>query len=45
VKLRRHPRPAAKSAVILALIVVLVFVLPQRAGRHPGEPIVAASGD
>lgn len=33
-------RPLA-SAVILALIVVLVFVLPQRAGRHPGEPIAA----
>jgi len=29
-------RPLA-SAVILALIVVLVFVLPQRPGRHPGQ--------
>jgi uncharacterized membrane-anchored protein len=37
-------RPLA-SAVILALIVVLVFVLPQRAGRHPGKPVAAASGD
>src|SRR5581483_7929568 len=27
-------RPLA-SAVILALIVVLVFILPQRPGRHP----------
>jgi uncharacterized membrane-anchored protein len=29
-------RPLA-SGVILAVIVVLVFVLPQRAGRHPGS--------
>src|SRR4029077_17300849 len=29
-------RPLA-SAIILALIVVLVLVLPQRAGRHPGQ--------
>jgi uncharacterized membrane-anchored protein len=29
-------RPLA-SAAILALIVVLVFVLPQKAGRHPGQ--------
>lgn len=29
-------RPLA-SAVILALIVVLIFVLPQRPGRHPGQ--------
>jgi uncharacterized membrane-anchored protein len=27
-------RPLA-SAVILALIIVLVFILPQRPGRHP----------
>lgn len=33
-------RPLA-SAVILALIIVLVFVLPQRAGRHPGSSAVA----
>ena len=33
-------RPLA-SAAILALIIVLVFVLPQRAGQHPGEPIAA----
>jgi uncharacterized membrane-anchored protein len=37
-------RPLA-SAVILALIIALVFVLPQRAGQHPGEPVAAASGD
>lgn len=29
-------RPLA-SAVILALIVVLIFILPQRPGRHPGQ--------
>ena len=29
-------RPLA-SAVIAVLIIVLVLVLPQRAGRHPGE--------
>jgi uncharacterized membrane-anchored protein len=33
-------RPLA-SGVILALIVVLVFVLPQRPGRHPGSSVVA----
>jgi uncharacterized membrane-anchored protein len=33
-------RPLA-SAVILALIIVLVFVLPQRPGRHPGSGGVA----
>jgi uncharacterized membrane-anchored protein len=33
-------RPLA-SAAILALIIVLVFVLPQRAGRHPGEAVAA----
>ena len=30
-------RPLA-SAVIAAVIVALVIVLPQRAGRHPGHP-------
>lgn len=30
-------RPLA-SGVILAFIVVLVFALPQRPGRHPGQP-------
>jgi uncharacterized membrane-anchored protein len=29
-------RPLA-SAVLAIFIVVCVFVLPQRAGRHPGE--------
>jgi uncharacterized membrane-anchored protein len=33
-------RPLA-SAVILALIIVLVFVLPQRPGRHPGSRVAA----
>jgi uncharacterized membrane-anchored protein len=33
-------RPLA-SAVILALIVVLVVVLPQRPGRHPGSGLAA----
>ncbi len=33
-------RPLA-SGVILALIVVLVFVLPQRPGRHPGSRVGA----
>ena len=33
-------RPLA-SAVILALIIVLIFVLPQRPGRHPGEARVS----
>jgi uncharacterized membrane-anchored protein len=32
-------RPLA-SAAILALIVVLIFVLPQRPGRHPGSTAV-----
>ena len=31
-------RPLA-SGVILALIIVLVFVLPQRPGRHPGSGV------
>ncbi len=35
-------RPAA-SAVIAALILLCLFILPQRAGRHPGAP--AAVGD
>lgn len=34
-------RPLA-SAVILALIIVLVFLLPQRAGQHPGHRTVPA---
>jgi uncharacterized membrane-anchored protein len=34
-------RPLA-SGIILALIVVLIIVLPQRAGRHPGVPSSAA---
>ena len=29
-------RPLA-SAVLAAVIIVLILVLPQRAGRHPGE--------
>jgi uncharacterized membrane-anchored protein len=33
-------RPLA-SAVIAAFIVVCLFILPQRAGRHPGTPNVA----
>jgi uncharacterized membrane-anchored protein len=33
-------RPLA-SGVILAVIVVLVLVLPQRAGRHPGSRAAA----
>jgi uncharacterized membrane-anchored protein len=36
-------RPLA-SAAILALIIVLVFVLPQRAGQHPGSGAAARSG-
>ena len=35
-------RPLA-SAVILALIIVLVFVLPQRPGRHPGDAVSSAA--
>src|SRR5579859_610242 len=35
-------RPLA-SAVILALIVALVFVLPQRPGRYPGETARSAA--
>lgn len=37
-------RPLA-SAAILALIIALVFVLPQRAGRHPGQAEAAAGSD
>jgi uncharacterized membrane-anchored protein len=33
-------RPLA-SAVILAVIVVLIVVLPQRPGRHPGSGVAA----
>jgi uncharacterized membrane-anchored protein len=33
-------RPLA-SAVIAAFIIVCLFVLPQRAGTHPGEPELA----
>jgi uncharacterized membrane-anchored protein len=36
-------RPLA-SAVILAAIIVLILVLPQRAGRHPDFGAVARSG-
>jgi uncharacterized membrane-anchored protein len=36
-------RPAA-SAVILTVIVVLVFVLPQRPGRHPGSSVASQPG-
>jgi uncharacterized membrane-anchored protein len=36
-------RPLA-SAAILAVIIVLVFVLPQRAGQHPGSGAAARSG-
>lgn len=36
-------RPLA-SAVMLALIVVLIHVLPQRPGRHPGQPAAQAPG-
>jgi uncharacterized membrane-anchored protein len=35
-------RPLA-SLMILVLIVVLVFVLPQRPGRHPGETVGATA--
>lgn len=35
-------RPLA-SAVILALIVALILVLPQRPGRHPGQAVEAAA--
>ncbi len=34
-------RPIA-SAVIAAFIVLCIFVLPQRAGRHPGQAVTAA---
>jgi uncharacterized membrane-anchored protein len=34
-------RPLA-SGVILAVIVVLILLLPQRPGRHPGSSSVAA---
>jgi uncharacterized membrane-anchored protein len=34
-------RPIA-SAVILATIVALILVLPQRPGRHPGQPVTQA---
>jgi uncharacterized membrane-anchored protein len=36
-------RPLA-SGVILAAIVVLVLVLPQRPGRHPGSDVTGAAG-
>lgn len=36
-------RPLA-SGVILAAIVVLVLVLPQRPGRHPGADVTGAAG-
>jgi uncharacterized membrane-anchored protein len=36
-------RPLA-SAVIAVFIILCLFVLPQRAGRHPGAPDVAISG-
>ena len=34
-------RPIA-SAIIAAFIILCILVLPQRAGRHPGEPATAA---
>lgn len=37
-------RPLA-SAVLAALIAVLVVVIPQRPGRHPGEPKDDAAQD
>src|SRR5690348_4186630 len=37
-------RPLA-SAVIALFIVACLFVLPQRAGRHPGAPRPVAAGD
>src|ERR1700675_1342432 len=37
-------RPLA-SAVIAAVIIVLLIVLPQRAGRHPGQPTDLATAD
>jgi len=33
-------RPLA-SALILAVIILLVFLLPQRPGRHPGSEVAA----
>ncbi len=36
-------RPIA-SAVIAAFIVGCILLLPQRAGRHPGEPQAANAG-
>ena len=33
-------RPLA-SAIIAAFILACIFILPQRAGRHPGEPMAA----
>jgi hypothetical protein len=42
---RDHPgrlrRPLA-SAIIAAFIIACILVLPQRAGRHPGQPEAAA---
>jgi uncharacterized membrane-anchored protein len=35
-------RPIA-SAIIAAFIIACLLILPQRAGRHPGEPITAGS--
>jgi uncharacterized membrane-anchored protein len=37
-------RPLA-SAVIAALILLCLFILPQRAGRHPGAPAAVTIGD
>lgn len=37
-----HLNRFAASAVLAALIIGLVLVLPQRAGRHPGEHGAAA---
>jgi uncharacterized membrane-anchored protein len=34
-------RPLA-SAIIAAFIIACILVLPQRAGRHPGQPEAAA---
>jgi uncharacterized membrane-anchored protein len=36
-------RPLA-SAVIAAIIIALLVLLPQRAGRHPGQPEGRAAG-
>jgi uncharacterized membrane-anchored protein len=36
-------RPLA-SGVILAVIIVLVLILPQRPGRHPGSNVTGAAG-